>query len=311
MNRTKIDYVTHTWNPITGCLHGCPYCYARRQAERGLGAYGRLPKGERFKPRFWPGRLAEPLNAVKPRRVLVCSMGDLFGLGVSDNWRDEVLGVMGACAGRGFGHTFLVLTKRPEEARRYMTQDDTGSNVRVKMQENGWESREDLLNIAPPGSVLPDDPVWPLPNVWLGTSCEDQAAAGERIPLLLETPAAIRWVSLEPLLGPVDLGEWLYPWHTESAHAEDCDGTCRNCPVPVQVQDDLMLNWVVVGAQTGPGAVTPEEVWVRDIIRQCREAGVPVFCKANLGFPDLPRQYPQGVELQTDLNPYEGHAREG
>lgn len=272
MNKTRIEYADYTWNPVTGCLHGCSYCYARRQAERGMGSYGLLEQGRRFAPTIWYDRLDEPKRVRKPSRIFVSSMGDLFGSWVPPDWIGAVLDMAHECP----QHTFLLLTKNP---RCYAEFD------------------------------LPD-------NCWAGTSCEDMNAAAERIPALLEAKAAVRWVSLEPLLGWADIEPYLWlmgpstagPWTDALGRRRGGGGIGGQMISRIPSGD---IHWVVVGAQTGRRAVKPDEAWVRDIAQQCREARTPLFCKANLGFPDLPQEHPQGVELQTGLIPHEGHAREG
>ncbi|TRZ48228.1 DUF5131 family protein [bacterium] len=129
--------------------------------------------------------------------------------------------------------------------------------------------------------------IWPLKNVWLGCSVENQATADERIPLLLRTPAAVRFVSYEPALGPLDLdgdsyslSGWLRGWHCESEHDNRCDGSCSagRCPVPTQVQNEK-LDWVIVGGESGPGARPMHPGWARSVRDQCQAAGVPFFFK--------------------------------
>ena len=115
MNRTNIEWCDYTWNPVTGCLNGCSYCYARRFAERGLGEYGKHPKGERFKPRIHPDRLDEPARVKKSSRVFVCSMADLFGYWVRDAW---VMAVLRAASDAPW-HTYQWLTKNPEGLAKY------------------------------------------------------------------------------------------------------------------------------------------------------------------------------------------------
>ncbi len=110
MNRSKIEWTDYTWNPVTGCLNDCSYCYARRFAERGLGEYGKHPKGERFKPRFHPERLDEPAKLKKPSKIFVCSMGELFGDWIKNDWINEILDAISQAP----QHTYQILTKNPE-----------------------------------------------------------------------------------------------------------------------------------------------------------------------------------------------------
>lgn len=195
--------------------------------------------GWSFEPTFHPKRLEELWGCKRPSRILVCSMGELFDPGVLFDDVSRVWKYMWL-ADR---HTYLVLTKRPERMMEFVKEY-------VGKEQTVW---------------------WD--HVWLGVSVTCQADADERIPLLLQTPAAYRWVSAEPLLGEVDLSQWLaverlqMPW---SKHWTE------------QTGDVSRLNWVVVGAQTGPGAVPPRREWVQSIVDQCRAAGVPVFLKGNL-----------------------------
>lgn len=109
MNRTRIDWSDYTWNPVVGCRHACPYCYGRRVAERGLGEYGKWPKGERFQPRLLEDRLDDPKKLLTPATIFVGSMCDLFGSWVPLDWIRQVLDVVEACP----WHTFIFLTKNP------------------------------------------------------------------------------------------------------------------------------------------------------------------------------------------------------
>ena len=200
MGDTTIQWTDKTWNPVSGCTKvsaGCANCYAERLFPR---AYG---KDRKFTDvQFHPERLEQPLRWRKPRRVFVNSMSDLFHESLSTRDVDLVFSVMGLA----HRHTFQVLTKRPDLMRNYLTHPDTrrrlldfavelassirGVELKIRFEDDGLEGVQ-------------------FPNVWLGVSVEDQATANERIPLLLNTPAAVRWVSAEPLLGPVDLA-WLY-----------------------------------------------------------------------------------------------------
>lgn len=240
MARTKIEYVTDTWNPVTGCSpvsEGCQNCYAKRMSQRLKGRYG-YPKDEPFRVTLHPDRLNQPLKWKKSKRVFVCSMGDFFHEEVGIIFQSSVYDVIRKCP----QHIFLFLTKRPRNA----------------------------LEILKEGSLLE--------NVWLGVTCENQQQADERIPVLLQIPAAVRFVSLEPLLGPVDLGRlWL-----GEERSVDCGG-CSSSPVRGQPycpgHDVGGIDWCIVGAETGPGARWMNPQWARDVLGQCRNAGVPFFIK--------------------------------
>jgi protein gp37 len=253
---TRIEWADESWNPVTGCTpvsEACEHCYALRMLGRNL------PNHSGPAPTFHPDRLHKPLHWRKPRRVFVCSMSDLFHEAFTDEQRDAVFVTM-ALAWR---HTFMVLTKRPGRMHRYMLdgreriaerRDATGRYI-----EAAWSKSQLLSAYARTGSQWEAfEKAWPLPNIWLGVTAENQQRADERIPILLDTPAAVRFVSLEPMLGPVDL----------SGH-----GSCHVGNV------DAQLDWVILGGQTGPGARPMQPEWALDVYRQCKAAGVPFFFK--------------------------------
>ena len=260
-DKSQIEWTDATWNPVTGCSRvskGCENCYAERLAATRLrqhpsrdgltDANGRWNGEVRFNPQW----LARPLRAQRPRRIFVAAHGDLFHENVPDAWIDSIFAVM-ALSGR---HVFQVLTKRPERMREYM---HVGEG-RMAGAIMGWlaegsaapvpispRRRFDLLRIADAGRPWFD---WPPPNVWLGVSAEDQATADERVPTLLDTPAAVRWLSAEPLLGPLEI-------------------------------DDAMagLDWVVAGGESGPRARPMEAAWARSLRNQCLCSDTPFFFK--------------------------------
>ena len=253
MDNTKIEWTDATWNCLRGCSRvseGCRNCYAERVAARFSGpgmAYEGLarmvklvgPRDKNSEAR-WTGevRLIEdaleaPLRWKRPRRIFVNSMSDLFHEKVTDEMLHRIFSVMfKASATNHNGHTFQILTKRPkrmlEWARRWT--DSYG------------------------------DPLAPnCPRIWWGVSVEDQATADERIPLLLQCPAAIRWVSAEPLIGRLALDEfWM--------HGNAYDGLDR-------------IHWVVIGGESGIGARPFHLKWARSMIAQCRESSIPIFVK--------------------------------
>jgi len=230
---TKIEWTDETWNPVTGCTKispGCEHCYARRMAQRLAGRCG-YPRDDPFRVILHEETLDKPLHWRKPRRVFVCSMGDLFHENVPDEYRMQVFNRCVAAP----RHTFQILTKRPANALRY------------------YQGRP------------------ALPNVWLGVSPEDQERADQRIPVLMECPAAVRFVSVEPMLGPVDLTPWLYRTR-EIELADDGAHIRRNRILPA-------LDWVICGCETGPGARAMDPNWARSLRDQCVAAGVPFFLK--------------------------------
>lgn len=281
---TKIEWTDKVWNPVAGCSPvstGCNSCYAARLAATRLKhhpKYEGLAKIKDGRPvwssevrTFSDDTLTAPLRWKKSRMVFVNSMSDLFHPQVPDEFIHKVFAVMIKCP----QHTFQVLTKRPKRIPK-------------------------TLGLRGCGFYAVEGPVpCPFPNVWLGTSIEDQATADERIPELLKCPAAVRFVSCEPLLGPVELPFTdLYP-HLKIKWLDGTWGTCR------------MLHWVIVGGETGPGARPMDPDWARSIRDQCKAADVPFFFKKMSGGkstpPDLAiREYPlQQSEATPKIQPAE------
>ena len=268
--KSQIEWTEATWEPITGCSKcssGCDNCYAIMLAAGRLRHhrhYKGLTQITNGRPnwtgelRFNEDLLAQPLRWRQAKRIFVCSCGDLFHPQVPDAWIDRIFAVM-ALATR---HTFQVLTKRPERAMAFIT-----PQRREAVERRMWDHQPKRgPEICWP--LIPEH--WPLPNVWLGTSVENQAAADKRIPELLATPAAVRWVSIEPLLGPVDLSQWLKHWHIPVPPAPDGDCPPRSVPA---------IRWVVVGGESGKAARPMHPAWARGLRDQCAAAGVPFFFK--------------------------------
>ena len=248
-DNSAIEWTDATWNPVTGCSvvsPGCTNCYAMRLAGTRLAQHpsrAGLTRDTKTGP-VWTGEvrfngqwLDQPLRWKRPRRVFVCAHADLFHEAVPDEWIDRVFAVMNAAR----QHTFQVLTKRAERMRSYMARSTSAKAANT-------------LSIHTSGIWA-----WPPPNVWLGVSAEDQARADERIPRLLATPAAVRWVSAEPLLGPLDL--WLYvdPHRLYRRH----------------------IDWVVAGGESGPGARPMHPDWARALRDQCQAAGTKFHFKQH------------------------------
>ncbi|HMN15869.1 MAG TPA: phage Gp37/Gp68 family protein, partial [Bellilinea sp.] len=250
MAETKIEWADRVWNPIVGCRRvseGCRHCYAERMAKRlramGKSAYQDVvdDKGHwTGRVNLLPDKLDEPLRWKKPSRVFVNSMSDLFHERLPDRpgWSDFITSLwltMMRCP----EHTFMILTKRP-----HIMEQEVKALIGAGM------------------------PV--LPNAWLGTSVEDQDAADKRIPFLLDTPAAVRFLSLEPLLGPVDLEG---PFGIQGPQ----NGDWSNPDTPDMWLDGI--HWVIVGGESGKGARPMHPAWVRSIRYSCVSAGVPFFFK--------------------------------
>jgi protein gp37 len=226
---TKIEYLTKTWNPMTGCSpisEGCKACWAKRMAQRQRGRNG-YDRYNSFKVTLRPERLEQPLRWKKPQRVGVCFMGDLFHGDVPWRFTDRIINTIRQCR----QHVFLVLTKRP------------------------WFARDYFGGITVPIDIPP--------NLHLGVSVENQQTADERIPELLQTPAAFRWVSYEPALGPVSFKSYLpgYTYH------------------PTIWKSSPALDWVVIGAESGPKPRPMSLDWALHVVDDCKAAGVPVYVK--------------------------------
>lgn len=254
-DRSAIEWTDATWNPVTGCTKvspGCDHCYAETFAERFRGVPGHhFTDG--FDLTVRPGRLEQPLRWARPRRVFVNSMSDLFHPGVDDDYIARVFAVM-ALADQ---HTFQLLTKRHGRCRALLT--DPGFRRLVEQHADG-----------------PLD--WPLPNVWLGVSVEDQQRAELRIPALIDTPAAVRWVSAEPLLAPVDLTRITLvrprPPHGPGVRLDSLAGHLDGT-------DDVIarLDWVVAGGESGASARPVDPAWIRSLRDQCARVGTPFLFK--------------------------------
>lgn len=231
MNKTKIEWADYTWNPVTGCKHGCPYCYAERMSKRFAGD---------FEPKFHDGRLGD-LQKVKKTlsraKIFVVSMGDLFGEWVPSGWIHEVIE---ACKKSPI-HTYLFLTKNP---KRYAEVYRSYLDYRYYMWFGATVTDNDSFHSV-------------------GYDLFEATGADEK-------KRANRFLSIEPLLG-------------EISH--------QQLEMNVHVFD-----WVIVGAQTGPGAVKPKPEWVQSIIEQCKAADVPLFLKDNLNWPEKIQEFPEGME---------------
>jgi protein gp37 len=269
-DKSLISWCDATWNPTQGCTKvsaGCAHCYAERWSKRFRKS---------FDLRLVPEALGLPLRWKKPRRVFVDSMSDLFHPEVPFEFIAGVFGVMAECP----QHQFQLLTKRPERMREWYrwlegtidpivaqyARDGMRQRPRGQwyaMQTIGWADNYLKREVSERDEESPPAISWPLPNVWLGVSVENQETADERIPILLDAPAAHRFVSAEPLLGPIDLSEYLPgdQWWTSDHPME------------------APTNWVIVGGESGPGARPCDVAWIRSIVGQSRSAGVPCHVK--------------------------------
>ena len=274
---SKIDWTDEGWPVVTGCEKvspGCDRCYAAAIAHRFEGTKV-WPNG--FDVTLWPSRLRAPMHWRRPRLVFVCHTGDLFHHRVPDEFIAQIFAVMQSCK----SHTFQVLTKRHARMRRLLSSDEFWSAVETfghEVSTSGPRRRSQYpvdFGRAHKG----------LPNVLLGVSAENQKFADIRIPVLMQTPGFLRWVSAEPLLGAVDLSAYL--------------------------QGSRALDWVVVGGESGAEARPMQLGWARDLAAQCEQAGAAYFFKQTgtalareLGYrgkgndpaqwpESFPREYPQ------------------
>ena len=250
---TKIEWAEKSWNPYTGCSKISEGCLNcyAERMARRLAGRYGYPKESPFQVTWHPERLIEPFKWRKSRRIFVCSMGDLFHYFVTEQGQQIVMNTIFGCP----HHIFMCLTKRPENAWLYFKNN-------------------------------------PIPkNLWFGVSVENQKRADDRIPILLQIPAKVRFVSIEPMLGPVDLGQYLYPYKTL------VNGKSLGSK----------LHWVILGGETGPGARPRHPDWPRKVRDDCQEAGVPFFFKR---WGDCP--YPQNTDISdwvdAGYDPYDKKA---
>jgi len=274
MGDTKIEYVSKSWSPIRGCSKvsaGCKNCWAVRMANRQKS----MPGYEGFVDEHgWTGKVEliesqidAPLHWRKPQRVATAFMGDLFHPALSDEDRMRVIQVIEKCP----QHTFLLLTKRAKEMCDFFSCE----------REYGDE--------------------WPR-NIWLGVSVENQAAADERIPWLLRTPAAVRWISAEPLLGPLNLRKYLKGLCPQCHGFDDYCADVALCETCGGL-NGIGLNWVVLGGESGPGARPMHPDWARSVRDQCVAASVPFWFKQWGEFCPLPRPFSyhrDGTEVKNN-----------
>lgn len=290
--RTSIEWVRGsdgkpgaTWNPITGCSvisPGCTNCYAMRLAGTRMKSHpsrAGLTTNTKAGP-VWNGQvrlnlewLNQPLQWKRPRMIFVCAHADLFHEGVPDKWIDHVFAVMALAP----QHRFQVLTKRSARMRDYMEKScgRIADRIMALRRETGI-GKGNAIAPLPHGKL--GAPWFPLENVWLGVSAEDQRRANERIPDLLATPAAIRWLSAEPLLGPLSL---------ETIDTMNWPRAERLNALTGELFGILgepggrtaRLDWIVAGGESGPGARPMHPDWPRSLRDQCHAAGVPFLFK--------------------------------
>lgn len=292
-------YKGETWNPVWGCSHvseGCRNCYAEGVDRRFGARIAGRPFKEWTAPNaaevvtLLPERLEDPLHWSKPRAVFVNSLSDLFHEQVPDEFIDRVFATMAISP----AHIFMILTKRPERMRSYLSTDP-------ELLEARWRAALPRETAWPMYDHLRRRDGWPLPNVWLGVSAERQQEADERNPILLDTPAAVRFVSYEPALGPIDfvdpdptdhgkgpIGEWDWLGHTYEPTGEvyppfgnQACARCHNFEGFPLHRGGLtpFLDWLIVGGESGPQARPFDLGWARSAVQQAHAAGLPAFVK--------------------------------
>lgn len=268
---TKIEWTDEVFNPVTGCTkisQGCSGCYAERMSKRLAGRYGYPEAPDNFKVTLHPDKLYKPSHWKKPRLIFVCSMGDLFHEDVPFEFIDKVLYTMGTTQ----RHTYQILTKRPERMYRYFNGIVEGESESIQriLKLSGYQSiHRHILNFRKG---------IPMANLWLGVSTEDQETANERIPWLLKTPAAVRFVSAEPLLSDINFHELIacprcgYTQHDQSIHMDH-----HLCTMEIP----NTISQIIVGGETGPKARPMNPTWARSIRDQCRATDTKFFYKGS------------------------------
>lgn len=306
-DNSKIEWTDATWQPITGCSivsPGCTNCYAMKLAGTRLRHHpsrAGLTRDTKAGP-VWTGEvrfnkdwLDQPLRWKRPRRIFVCAHGDLFAEGVPDEWIDRVFAVMALAP----QHTFQVLTKRAKRMRDYLSTGRAHPVGLAALEQTLRSMAEIPRSKVGEGIILQGDivhlNVWPLPNVWAGVSVEDQPRADERIPELLSTLAAKRFISAEPLLGPIDLtrlcilpkmpGSVRAGIHIDALRGRYCESGvvykgAWNIDGPAPPDSERRrLDWVIAGGESGKDARPMHPDWPRSLRDQCQVAGVAFFFK--------------------------------
>lgn len=283
---TSIGWTNSTWNAIRGCNRvspGCENCYAETVAHRfggpGQPYEGLIVVGENGNYRWngviktVPNHLLDPMRWKKPRMIFVNSMSDLFHERLSFEEISQIFAVMALCP----QHIFQILTKRADRMREYVDYITKRHVGRELMASYLYAQDSPIANMARMNFKEPDltriyhgiwdGRIFPLPNVWLGISIENQKYANERIPHLLQTPAAKRWISAEPLLGPINFYECSDTWFQHGYKPWENTPVLRG------------IDWVVVGGESGPGARPMHPEWAREIHDVCSKTDTPFFFK--------------------------------
>lgn len=250
----------HFCNKVSpGCLH----CYAEEMNQSNYFKFashlpysGSAPDNLIFDDKV----MQELMKTRSSKKIFLCSMTDLFGEWVPDAWIDQAFAYMALAS----QHTFQILTKRPERMKEYFALHEGKPGFYASRSEMVFDA---LRKIKPEAEW--NKFIWPLPNCWLGVSVENQKAADSRIPLLLMTPAKIKFLSCEPLLEAIDLRK----------HLGICVG-CQTCSFAGNHQiAKSKINWIIIGGESGKGARTCNIDWIRSIVQHCQKAETAVFVK--------------------------------
>ena len=290
MSKTGIEYLDYTWNPTHGCSpvsEGCQKCWALAMSKRlaGMGVQG-YSEDDPFKVVCCTNKLGEPFRIRKPSRIGVSFMGDLFHEDVPDKYLDNIFAAMALNA----QHTFLILTKRPKRMGKYLTNNkDWGESANLL--------HDKYINSLSEPLYMMGEITSPLQNVWPGVSVENNDNLW-RIDELLKIPAAVRFVSVEPMLGEIDIipyvggntyrckcgfhrteNEMLFRgWQDYknglmAFECMKCGEICKTLPP---------LDWVICGSESGPGATPMKYEWAYNLCEQTRDAGIPFFYKQGI-----------------------------
>lgn len=279
---SKIEWTEHTWNPVSGCTKissGCKNCYAETIANR-------FWKDRKFTDvQTHSHKLMEPVKRKKPTTYFVNSMSDLFHEDVPFEFIDQVFAVMASTP----QHTYQVLTKRPERMLEYFQRllngtSDPDPDIWDEARKPIWSATKGRTReyIGVMGAYVK----FPLKNVWLGVSVENQEQADKRIPVLLQVPAKIRFLSCEPLLESLDIAKYMWPtcWHWDAQYntpqeALEAKAYAEKKPQGLVLSGNKYLNWVIIGGESGSGVRPCHIDWIRSLVKQCKDANVACFVK--------------------------------
>jgi protein gp37 len=296
-DKSAIEWSDATWNPVRGCTRvseGCRNCYAEviaaRFSDPGAPYHGFAERGRPGSK--WTGRVDVvwplfdlPLRWRRPRRIFVNSMSDLFHPDVDVTELASIYAVMVASVHLR-GHTMQVLTKRPDHMLTVLSQQEFWDQVNAEAGVHVMAGTDPLNRRSDDARATIEDygPENPPPGIWLGTSVENQAEADRRIPHLLGVPAAVRFLSCEPLLGPIDLTPEADGIYQSLSEWYGPDGFDPSGSQPRQTRRKgyfPRVQWVIVGGESGPGARPMHPDWARSLRDQCAAAAVPFFFKQN------------------------------